>query len=446
MSQKWNLQDIRPVERKPRRPIAPPTRPIAAEEEYEAAAGPEEFGGDTQNRIIIQDGTKKQRSVLLYAVIAFVVIVGGAVGLSAILGQTVLTIYPEYREPTINTDFTAYPDNRADALSYEILTLESTAESQVSASGQVQVEEQATGIIEIIKTTPGAERLIKNTRFRSPDGLVFRIQESVVVPGAVTDSSGATVPGSIQAEVFADDVGEEYNLPAGTRFDVPGFEESGLTDLYEAIYAQNNAAFSGGFAGPQFQIEETELQTARQALQQKLRDELLARVETERPAGFITFPGAVALTYTQLPAVEYGSDLVTIKEQAVLQIPLFDAEEFGSFLAAQAVATYAGGPVRIEDPSVLTFRYSSPTTSASIIANETSLTFNLSGRPLLVWEYDVAALKRDLAGLPKTAVPNAISAYPGIEGARVSITPFWKQNFPENPDEIEVIEELRSPE
>lgn len=394
--------------------------------------------------IIIQDGTKNGNRSILYAVIAFVVIVGGAVGLSAILGKTELTIYPENRQPNINSDFVAYPDKRTDSLSYEILTLESTSESQVKASGQIEVKEQATGMIEIIKTTPGAERLIKNTRFRTPEGLVFRIQESVVVPGSVNDGSGSSIPGTIQAKVFADEVGEAHNIPSGKRFDIPGFEESGLTDLYKAIYAQNNSAFTGGFAGPQFQIEDKELQSARQELQLKLRNDLLTKVTNEKPAGFIAFPGATAITYVQLPAVEYGGDLVTIKEQAVLQIPLFKASDFGAFLAKEAVATYNGGPVRVDDPTALVFTYKNATTSSSVLANETSLNFNLTGKPLLIWEYDIEKLKTDLAGLPKTAVNNAISAYPGIEGARVSITPFWKRTFPAEAEDIRVSEELRS--
>ncbi len=435
MAQKWNLQDIRPAEPRPKRVPPRMTPPPRASEAPELRERREDIPN-----IVITDGTKRDKKHLYIVIAVFVLIVGGAIGLSALLGKTELTIYPEFREPNISAEFTAYPDQREDALSYEILTLEETSESQVKASGQVTVEEQATGMIEIIKTTPGAERLIKNTRFEAANGLVFRIEESVVVPGAVNN-----IPGTIMASVFADDVGEDYNLPADTMFTVPGFKENGFTDLYNSIKAVNRTPFTGGFSGPQFQIDENELSTARQALQIKLRDTLLARIEAEKPSDFIYFPGAIAITYNQLPAVEYGNDLVTIREQAVLQVPLFAKSQFGSFLAAEAVATYEGGPVRVADPSVLTFSDASATTSASVIANEPSLTFTLTGRPLLIWEYDATALARDLAGLPKTAINNAISAYTGIEGARVRITPFWQRNFPQNPEEIIIIESLEQP-
>ncbi len=437
MAQKWNLQDIRPAE--PRRrtvppKTVPPPKPASESPDFH------ETREDIPN-VVINDGTKKNGKSVIIGLVLFVVIVGGAIGLSAMLGKTELTIYPENREPNISAEFVAYPDKRDNAISYEIMTLESTSESQVKASGQMQVDEQAKGRIEIIKTTPGAERLIKNTRFRS-NGLIFRIQESVVVPGAVKDSSGANVPGTIQVEVFADESGEKYNLDAGSKFDIPGFQENNFDELYQAITAVNREPLKGGFSGPQFKIDDTELSTARQALQIKLRDTLLARIEQEKPNDFIAFPGSIALTFNQLPAVDYGSDLVTIREQAVLQIPLFHKTELASFLAKESVATYEGGPVRIDDPKALTFTYSNPTTSASVIANEPSLTFNLTGKPLLIWEYDTESLKKDLAGLQKTAVNNVIAAYTGIEGARVRITPFWQRSFPENPEEIIIIESL----
>jgi len=444
MSQKWNLQDIRPAgqARPKRRPIQK-SKIINSDnssdedisDDNEVRQRPSTRMQSDEPRIVIEDGTKKDRNKMVMAVVFFVVVVGAAALLSSLLGKTELTIYPEFRDPNINAEFTAFPTPTDGALSYEVMTLEETRESQVQATGKIDIQEQATGIIEISKSTPGAERLIKNTRFRSPEGLIYRIQESVVVPGAVGGTAG-----TIQAEVFADNVGEQYNLPTGTTFDIPGFEEGGFMDLFRSISASNPTQITGGFDGPQFQIDDGELNTARQAIQIELRNALLEKIDSNKPAGMIAFPGAVAITYNQLPAIEYGQDLVTIREQATLQIPLFKAAEFGTFVAKEAVATYEGGPVRVDDPSQLVFKYSNATTSNSVIANAESLTFSLTGKPRLIWEYDADKLTKDLAGLPKTAISNAITAYPGIERARVEVTPFWQRTFPENADEIEVIE------
>lgn len=440
MSQKWNLQDIRPAgEVRPKRPVIQKPRSTGGgSTDSETVPTRQRLMSRPLNndpRIVITDGTKKDRNRLTLAITFFVVIVGAATLLSGLLGKTELTIYPEFRDPNINAEFTAFPTPTDGALSYEIMTLEETRESQVQASGSIDVEEQATGVLEISKSTPGAERLIKNTRFRSPNGLVYRIQESVVVPGAINGNDG-----TIQAEVFADDVGEQYNLSAGTTFDIPGFQEGGFTDLFNAIKARNPAAIAGGFDGPQFQIDDGELNTARQAIQIELRKALLEKIATNKPAGMIAFPGAIAITYNQLPAIEYDQDRVTIREQAILQVPLFPASDFGTFIAQEAVATYSGGPVRVDDPSQLIFNYSSATTSNSVLADIESLTFSLTGKPRLIWEYDAEKLKADLAGLPKTAIANAITAYPGIDRARVQVTPFWKRTFPESVEEIQIIE------
>lgn len=445
MAQKWNLQDIRPPEsRRPRR--RPATAPPANQRpEPESDTPPEYYAESSAGNIPIENGVRTRRTRLVWGVAVFVFIIVGAVGVSALLGETKVTVYPHHREPNVNAEFTAYPDPRDDALNYEIMRIEDTAEDQVTASGEVQVEEQATGVLEIINTTPRAERLIKNTRFRSPGGLIYRIEESVVVPGAVTDDAGGSVPGTIQAEVFAEEIGEEYNLPAGTTFDIPGYQEGGFTELFESITARNPEPIDGGFDGPQFQIEEQELSAARQSLQIELRDQLLARIESEKPAGFVAFPGAVAITYNQLPPIQHSEDMVTIREEAVLQIPLFDIVELGSFLAAETVPTYEGNPVRLDNPEDLSFTYVNATTSASVIANEPSLSFNLVGRPLLIWDYDEEQFLADIAGRHKTAVQTVIGGYPGISAAKVDLNPFWRRTFPEDTSLIHLVEELREP-
>ncbi len=444
MTQKWNLQDIRPAEPRRRRPVQPgdiaseplranvpaPSRQPAPDREYDEPA-------DT---LIIKDGNKEKRTNVVVLGVVGALIIGGLFGLSFLISKTTLTVYPEWSDPTVNSEFTAYPERREGQLSYEIMTISESGERQVKATGQEEVKEQAKGYIEIIKSTPGAERLIKNTRFRTASGLVFRIQESVVVPGAVKDSTGNLVPGTIRAEVFADNAGEEYNVAAGTRFDVPGFKENNLNELYAAIYAENRDSFTGGFSGPRFIIDPAELSTAEQGLQMELRDKLLARVSAEQPADFVAFPGAIAITYNALPTVKYGEDLVTLRVEAVLQQPLFKQADFASYLAEATITSYIGEPVRITNLSDLTFAYRDTAISSANIANETALDFTILGKPQIVWQFDAEQLKKDLAGKSLTAISTVLTGHSGIRSAEISGKPFWKRSFPENAEDITVLE------
>ncbi len=442
MTQKWNLQDIRPAEPRRRRPSQADMSQVpevrqSAELRLDGRQPAKDYDADT---IVIKNGPKQsKRNVMMLALVAFLIVLG-VFGLSFTLSKTTLTVYPEFNEPTVNAEFTAYPEKRDGQLSYEIMTLTEEGERQVKATGQETVKEQAKGFIEIVKSTPGTERLIKNTRFRSSEGLIFRIQESVVVPGAIKDSTGKFVPGTIRAEVFAENPGAEYNLGAETKFDVPGFKESNLNELYNSIYAVNREAFINGFNGPRFIIDENELSTAKQALQIELRDKLLARVSKESPADFISFAGSIAVSYNSQPTIQFGDNLVTIREQATLQLPLFKHSDFASFIAKETVPTYSQQLVRITNVLDLTFAYKDVNISSVVIANLPSLTFSILGKPQIVSEFDMAQLKTDLAGKAHTALAQVLGAHTGISSAKVSGKPFWKRSFPEKSADIEIIE------
>jgi hypothetical protein len=440
MAQKWNLQDIRPIENRSR-----PFRPSAVE--ITRTKPPVEVSDPADiEPVVIQDGnrTKKFRYAVIGGIVLF--FLTGSFALSLFLAETTVTVQPIFRDPNVNAEFEAFKERRDNALTYVVLKLDATAEKQVKASGQKQVEEQARGVIEIFKTTPGAERLIKNTRFKSPEGLIFRIEESVVVPGAI-EKDGKLNPGSIRAEVFADTIGEEYNLAANTRFSIPGFEENKLTDLFTAMYATNPEPFTGGFNGPQFIVDNTELSTSSQALELELRNKLLERIKNEQPSGFVSFEGSYAFTYTDLPTVSHGADLVTIRKQAVLQVPLFESGHLASFLAAQTVPTYNGNPVRIDSYDGMLFRYSDPTHNSTAIDSLPSLLFTLTGKPRIIWEFNDKQLQKDLAGKPKTALETVRDGYAdAVESFTVSMKPFYRQSFPENGEEIKIIEVLQEPE
>ena len=393
--------------------------------------------------IKIIDGNKKKGRSLVYAVAIFVLIVGGGLLASALMAGADVTVYPRHREPNVNAVFDAMRTPQPGELAYEIMTLEAEGERQVTASGQEEVQEQSEGTIFIYnaqQTDP--IRLVTNTRFESPDGLIFKIKDSAVVPGYTTDAQGNKLPGVTTAEVYADEVGEQYNI-GPSKFTIPGFKGD---PEYDTIYGESTSSMAGGFNGMKFIIDSAELEVAQQALRTELRNSLLERIDAEKPAGFVVFKDAVTFTYESLPSVEYGENLATIKEKVLLRIPLFSEENFASFIAQATIPGYEGVPVRIDNYETFAFTYTSATTSSSDISNNVSLEFNLTGHPRVIWVYDGEKLKADLVNANKTALPTVLGAYPAIEKANAVIRPFWKTKFPTKIDEIKIIEVIETAE
>lgn len=430
MDKKWNLQDIKPTTPRRRRPVA-----IKTGLSFESAS-------ETPRQEAMSKKSGRGRSGLTLGVLGFLIVVGGSVLFSFFLGGAEVTVYPRHREPTVNSTFTAYIEPQVGELAYEIMTLEAEGERQVKATGEEQVETQATGDLAIYKTTAGNERLIKNTRFESTDGLIFRITESVVVPGATKDADDSTVPGKILAKVFADAVGDTYNLPANTKFTVPGFKEGGYDELYSSISATNESALTGGYAGLRFTVDETELGGAKTSLETELREALLSRVAGEKPANFVVFDSAVVFSFESLTPTESGDGQAIIKEKATLQIPIFRDSELAAYLAKATIPGYENEPVRIEDIGQLSFVYNEASTSEESLSKKDSISFKLTGQPRIVWTFDQERLKNDLLGASKTALTAILGAYPAIERAEAVVRPFWKRSFPDELEDIGISESL----
>ncbi len=437
MPQKWNLQDIRPARPQERRDaLVPPRKPAQdiAPRHSEPRTEPRQYDPDLGS-IDITDGNASRRKRTILSVSIALLILGSAYAVNVLMGGAEITVYPKYKDVSVQATFMAQKSPATGELGYELLTLEATGERQVKAAGTEKVSERSVGNVFVYNTQQGtSQRLIKNTRFENPDGLVFRMKESVEVPAATKDSKGIIVPGVVTTEVFADGTGEQYNVSPG-RFTVPGLKGS---PQYEAIYGESNVSFNGGFDGERYMIDEAELETKKQELHLELRNSLLERLKTERPAGFVLYDNAVTFNFESLPSTAYGEQLATIKEKAVLNVPLFKEAEFSKYIAESTIAGYDDEPVLTTNPYALEFSYANSTTTTSDISNLTALEFMLKGGTRIVWQFDVDKLKTDLLGLSKTALPTVLGSYPSIDRAEATVRPFWSQSFPNNIEEMTI--------
>ncbi len=437
--QKWNLGDIRPPER-----TARTSRKRVAADATNLGPRPSRIDvSDTQEEEAPKRREPRSRSsrrsggrtVFLIAIIA---VLGLLIFLTTIfLRGADLTVYPKFRDVTVQATFTALQNPAPTELGYELLTLEETGERTVAATGSEEAEERATGEITVYNAhSTDPQRLIKNTRFESADGKIFRINDSIVIPGYTKDASGKTIPGSTTASVFADVAGDEYNI-APTRFTVPGLKGS---DQFENIYAESKAPMNGGFIGTKLIVEESSLKGAQEAIHTELREKLMGRLQSERPSGFTLYSDALNVTFESLPSVDTGTSEATIREKAILTVPIFAEGPFAQYIAQNTITDYAGEAVRIEDPSKLSFAYTATTSPEAALRQDDRLEFNLSGNVRIVWDYDENQLREDVAGIAKSELPSILATYPAIERATTVIRPFWKRSFPEAPQKIRIIE------
>ncbi len=425
MEKKWNLQDIKPAERRPQ-PSRSPRREI---EETQPSPTQEP---KRERRIRSEKNPKSGKKGLVLGGIVFGLIIVVSFVLAILNSGAEVTVFPKTREPLVNAVFEASANATANDLAYEIMTLEATGEREVVASGQEDVETKAEGSITIYKTTAGSEQLRVNTRFQTPDGLIFRIKEGVSVPGGTSEK-----PGIVRAYIIAEEAGTKYNISANTKFTVPGFKESDLMDLFNAISAENSSEITGGYSGPRFMIDDAELSAATQSLQTELESALKERLKNERPAGFTIFDSAAVFVYRDLPAEDSGGDKVKLKQKTILQIPIFKNEDFASHIASVVVPGYEKESVRIEDMSVFSFEYATTTTD---ITTRDSISFRLVGKPKIIWVFDENQLKQDLSGGTQTSLNTVLGGYPAIEKATATIRPFWNRSFPEKTEDISIVE------
>lgn len=340
-------------------------------------------------------------------------------------------VTPKQNNIFVDAHFEARREASLTGLMYESMSIEKEGSQTVKATGEEDVEIKASGNIVIFNNFDGAiQRLVKNTRFETPDNLIYRIDKSVVVPGKTT-KNGKVIPGSIEVTVYADEPGEGYNIGL-TDFTIPGFKGG---PRFEGFFARSKTPMTGGFIGKKLVVEQSELEKTKEAIQNDLEKQLLLEAFAQKPEGFYLYENAIFIEFESLPSVEKGRD-VEIKERATLYGVLFEKEKFARYIALNTIGGFDDNPVEIIDADTLTFTILNKESSRPW--EDDSFTFTLNGNAQIVWTFDFDQLRSDLLGRSKDALPTVLSGYPSIEQAEVIVRPFWKRVFPLKPSKIKI--------
>ncbi|MBP7811410.1 MAG: hypothetical protein KA054_01040 [Candidatus Moranbacteria bacterium] len=298
----------------------------------------------------------------------------------------------------------------------------------MESSGRASSENQkARGILVITNEySSDAQPLIATTRFETSDRKIFRLVESVTVPG-VTIVDGKRQPGVVEAVVIADAPGDAYNI-APADFTITGFK-GGLK--YDKIRARSSKGFSGGGGNEESisSITKENIDSAVQKLKEQSKQDFIAAVQQEL-----------------LPEERILTDSIEVNDQVMGGLPLagslgerFDIE--GKFLGRAFVVSEKILKEKLAERNLperkgVSFRVTDATLSfAGVLPryDEDRVTFDARAMLMLSSVIDTAGLKVELLGSDEAGIKSILEKHAEIKKIEVSFSPeFLFRNIPKN--------------
>lgn len=346
-----------------------------------------------------------------------------------VFSSATVLLNPKNQDLQVSLDFTASKDPIATStVRYEVLKLTKSDSTSVEATGEEFVEEKASGKIVIYNNfSSEPQRLIIRTRFESAQGLIYRIPESIVVPGKTSQG-----PGSIEVTVFADEAGEKYNIEK-TDFTVPGFKSD--AERYKGFYARSATAMSGGFSGKRKTVAAADKSAALGLLDANLTEAVSKEFDSKVPEGLVLLKDSIVFDYRETAQNE-DSSKVTIGREVDAYAILLNKDDLSKMISAKYLE---GNPEWQNMPSLIKdFSGLRVSKKPNAVPSNGNINLGIEGSATIFAHVDVDAIVAKLSGIEKKNINALIESMPNVSSMKVTLRPIWKQSFPENPSKIEV--------
>lgn len=378
---------------------------------------------------------RPRRRGLRVFIIAFVVLAAAGAGAWRFLPKAAVALTMKKYPVTFSETVVVAADPRtvvggtAVVVPGEALEARANLSLPFRASATETVSAKATGKLTIYNAfSSNPQRLVANTRFESPDKKIFRIPREVIVPGARVENRNL-VPASVEVLAVAEEPGEAYNLPPSSGWRLPGFAGR---PQYEGFYAEAKEGMKGGFIGERAKPSAVELANARADLIAALTDALEGQFLIILSDRFTALPGSrrVTLLREEVSADAEDPHLFHLFGEARMEQIVFEEPTLKELLIARASRDLPG------ELTARTFTYTLGTSTPDF--SRRTLTFTASGEGVFTEPFDVDAFRASVAGKGEADFKAAVFAIPGVEAARVSLSPFFVRTVPRDPERIEV--------
>lgn len=387
------------------------------------------------------DFEKKKKNIWKWPVItitAVLIVVVLGYFASIYYSHATFTVVPKVVPVIINNNYVA--QYQASDFPYDVITLKRSATTTVSATNGGVTNTKATGKVNFYNYYGSQSvRLIAGTRLTNKNGLLYRLNNTIVIPG-YTKSGGSVVPGKISANISADQPGFQYNISESeldSDFKIVAYNNSAK---YSTIYAKPSTPIIGGYSGIKKVISTSEMSSTTAKLKNDISSSLMADLRSSIPSGYI-FYGKNYITSYSSPVVS-GTDpkKANVSMEGVLTAIVFPKSKLIEGLAGgQAVSIFS--PFNFTAPGLESLDINITNLKDLNLSKKTALVIKAKGEMKIVGTVPVDELKKKLSGSTLAESQNIFKSYSAvIESGSGELAPPWA-NIPSDLNKIKVVVE-----
>gem|GEM_PF-2734945 len=329
-------------------------------------------------------------------------------------------------------DYTASLDPSQGVEFVRVNPFTKTVSQYVEGSQEENKQTKTTGTITVFNTDSDSKNYIKNTRFETEDGRVYRAFKRFVIPKGTTAN-----PGSVEVLVVAENPGEKYNSEGGAEFTLPALKEQNNPD-FEKVYAKQTQPLEGGFSGVIRVPTADDIAEAKTKLRTQIEQDLEKDFAASLPDNYIVNKDYISVsevTFIEKPNSEKGG--LDIEASANLDSVVFKKEVFEQFLAKELLDGYQSSDnVAIDNIGAITM-----TLEDEDLDPKTVETFKFKVEGDIVFRSDVNQdeIVNTASGKLKSHIENGlVNGLESVDIVEVSVSPFWRRSLPDNIERITV--------
>ncbi len=375
-------------------------------------------------------GNKKKKIVLAASIFGILII--SFLAFYGIFDRATVIIQP--RTDIINLQLkisassdAASVDDKLNIIPGQLFSFQQEESGLFPVTGSKNVVQKASGIITIYNKSIASQRLVATTRFQSPQGIIFRIPQTINVPAALKNGNTIT-PGSIESTVIADKPGSEYNIGI-TRFSIPGFEG---TPKYEDFYAVSKTEMSGGQIGEAMVVTEADYLKARDAIINKLKKEISGSLIKQ--SGQLKVLNSTDIKFDDpITNAKIGDPTNELKMTIRGSAQIFGFRESDVKELIEKSISKKGEFDFIDNS--LSIKYSGPITDAV----SKTMKFTVEADINVAAKINSQKILNDILDLNGDSIRLYFKNLKEVESAYVTLFPFWVKKIPTQENKVKII-------